>query len=198
MKFVVLSCSCLIAFASQAQVESRIYYGVKAGLNLSDVVINNVIDPDAESDFNIKTGLHAGVFVTAPLVSDFGLGAELLYSNKGVQAINRINLHYVTVAAFVRYDLSEKFTAEAGPELGYLAAAKSRHGNVNDVWNNKIDLGLNLGLQYKVTDELIFGTSFNAGFSSVIRNTSNVSGEKIRYQNRVLQISLHYVLGNLK
>jgi hypothetical protein len=181
-----------IAIPSKAQFS----FGVKGGLNLSDVVINNITDnPDAESDFSMKAGFHGGFFAAAEIGPRTGIIAELLYSNKGVKAINNINLHYISLPVLVRYALADKLIVEGGPELSYLVSATSRYGNVNNIWNNKIDVGVDLGVNYLFSSRLSCGLRFNAGFSSVIKNAGNNStGEKIRYQNRVLQLSVAYTL----
>jgi hypothetical protein len=159
-------------------------------------VINNVTDnPDAESVYDIKAGFHGGVYGTAEIGIRTGLDVELLYSNKGVKAINNINLHYISLPVLLRYAMTGKLIAEAGPELSYLVAAQSKHGNVSNIWNNKLDIGLDIGLLYLFASKLSAGVRFNAGFSSVIKDAgSSSSGEKIHYQNRVLQFSLVYAL----
>jgi hypothetical protein len=180
---------------------AQLTVGIKGGLNLSDVVINNVTDnPDAESDFKMKAGLHSGVFAIAAIGLRTGISADLLYSVKGVKAIDdNINLHYISLPVLFQYAITEKWIAEAGPELSYLLTVKSAYGNLNALWNNKIDLGLDLGVRYVFTSSLSAGLRFNAGFSSVIENSPTSStGEKVRYQNRVLQVSLIYSLKEFK
>jgi hypothetical protein len=179
----------LIASMSNAQIQ----YGVKVGLNLSDVVINNYSNPDVEPGYEVKPGLHAGIFASADGDNNFGLSAEVLYSNKGVNALNRVNLHYVTVPILLRYHLNENWFVEIGPEIGYLVNAKSKYGNLNSIWNNKLDLGLDAGLQYQL-NKLYLGLRFNAGFTSVIRSEAN-SLTGIKYLNRVGQLSLSIPLG---
>ena len=194
MKLSAVFCV-LVCFTSVAS--AHVTYGLKGGVNFSDVVINNIIDPDAESDYKMKAGFHGGFFCIAEVGTRTGLSAELLYSNKGVKAINNINLHYISLPVLVRYELKEKFFAEGGPELAYMVAAKSRYGNISNVWNNKIDLGIDLGLQYNLLPKLITGIRFNAGISSLVRNANTGTGERIRYQNRVLQISIALALGKV-
>jgi hypothetical protein len=169
---------------------AQIQVGVKGGLNISDVVINNSFDPDVEPAFDMKPGLHAGIFISGDGDQKFGLAAELLYSAKGVRAFETINLHYVAIPLLLRYHFHEKLFAEVGPEIGYLVSANSKYGNLNSTWDNKLDLGLDAGVQYKL-GKVLCGLRFNAGFSSVIGNpASNSSGERVRYQNRVLQLSI--------
>jgi hypothetical protein len=177
----------LLTFATQCLC-AQVMFGIKAGLNLADVVINNSYDPDVEPGFQMKPGLHAGFFLSADRDEKIGFAAELLYSNKGVRAFNVINLHYVAVPLLVRYHFHEKLFAEIGPEIGYLISANSRHGNLNSTYDNKLDIGLDAGVQYSV-GKLFCGVRFNAGFSSVIRNASaSAMGDRVRYQNRVAQV----------
>jgi hypothetical protein len=190
-----------VSFLCCVPLWAQLTVGIKGGLNLSDVVINNVTDnPDAESDYKMKAGLHAGVFAIAAIGVRTGISADLLYSVKGVKAIDdNINLYYVSLPVLFQYAITEKWIAEAGPELSYLLTVKSTYGNLNAFWNNKIDLGLDLGLRYAFTPKVSAGLRFNAGFSSVIENSPTSStGEKIRYQNRVLQLSLIYSVREFK
>ena len=70
--FVVLLL--LVSFFASAQYR----VGVKAGLNLADVVMTNYIDPDAESDLTTKAGLHAGIFASSRM-DQFKVAVELMY-----------------------------------------------------------------------------------------------------------------------
>ena len=108
-------------------VSAQIQFGVKAGLNLSDVVINNSFDPNVEPAFQVKPGLHAGFFVSTQRDEKFGFAAELLYSSKGVRTFSVINLHYITVPLLLQYHFHPKFFAEVGPEIGYLVSAHSKY-----------------------------------------------------------------------
>lgn len=168
----------------------QIELGFKGGLNLSDVVINNFANPDLEPAYQIKPGFHAGAYFSVDGDKNIGLAGELLYSKKGVKAINNINLHYVVVPLLIRYQVSDVFFLEAGPELGYLVNANSKYGNLNSTWDNKLDLGLDAGLQYR-PGKIHCALRFSAGFSSVIRNTgAGANGERVRYLNRVMQLCL--------
>jgi hypothetical protein len=172
----------------------QLSYGVKTGLNLSDIAISNYIDPDAESDFNIKAGFHAGMFVSVPVYDRFALAVELLYSGKGVKAITNINLHYIALPVLIHYFPNEKWIFEVGPEFDYLFSARSKYGNVSEIYNNRIDIGLDAGVVYNLSSKVSFGMRFNAGFLSVIKTqrTGTQSTDPIRYQNRVLQFSLNF------
>lgn len=167
-------------------------FGIKGGLNISDVVITNYVDPDAESDFHLKLGLHAGVFVKGMANERVGIAAELLYSDKGV---NDIHLRYITLPLLVQYRLAEMVIAELGPEPGYLFSATSRYGNAVNTYNNKFDLALNAGIALDFP-KVILGLRYCVGLFSVrdVQNIGNPGTEQIKYQNRVVQLTIGYKL----
>jgi hypothetical protein len=171
-------------------------FGVKAGVNISDIVMTNYVNPDVEADLGLKIGPHAGFFVNGTLENRFGLAAELLYSNKGVKGNTDIHLHYITLPVFLQYGLNEHFTAELGPEAAYLFSAKSAYGDVSSTYNNRFDLSLDAGLRYD-TPRLTFGVRYAAGLFSV-RDAVDIQGlsggRRVKYQNRVLQFSVGYKL----
>lgn len=174
-------------------------FGLKAGLNISDIVITNFIDQDVESEFTIKTGFHGGFFLSSMINEQVGMAAELVYSNKGFKANPNINLHYITVPLLAQYKLRDNIFAEIGPELGYLFSARSENGNESNIYNNKFDLALDGGFRFDAP-RLTFTLRYSAGLFSV-REPFDIVGqsgnEKIRYQNRVLQLALGYKLWSI-
>jgi hypothetical protein len=168
--------------------------GIKAGLNISDIVMTNYINPDVESELNIKMGLHAGAFLNSMVDEKIGVAGELLYSNKGFRANPNINLHYIAIPLLVQYKLADHISAEAGPELSYLFSARSKNGNESNIYNNKFDLALDGGFRFD-GPKLVFTVRYSAGLFSVREalETNGTSGnEKIKFQNRVLQLSIGY------
>ena len=188
------------ASISNLLVGQTVEIGIKGGLNLSDIVITNFTNPDAESMYQTKTGMHAGIFAAVGLYDNFNLLGELLYSNRGVRTTERIDLHYVTMPILMSYKLTEKFSIEGGPEIGYLASAKANADNVTNTWNNKLDIGVNLGAVYKLSEKIGLNARYYAGFSSVIDGVNEQhlnfipTEETIKYQNRVLQLAIYYIV----
>lgn len=174
-------------------------FGLKGGLNLSDIVMTNYVNPDVESDLGLKLGVHAGAFVNRAIDERLGLAAELLYSNKGVKGFSNINLHYITLPLLVQYKLTENIRAEIGAEPGYLFSAKSNLGSVANTYNNKLDLGLDGGFQLHV-GKCILGIRYCAGIFSVKEPLEHTAGpgERVKFQNRVLQVAIGYKLGILE
>lgn len=171
-------------------------FGVKGGLNISDIVITNYINPDVESDFRLKPGLHAGVFVKGMVNERVGMAGELHYSDKGV---NDIHLRYFTLPLLIQYKITDNVFAETGPEPGYLFSATSEFGNAANTYNNKFDLALNAGIFIDMA-RLTVGLRYCIGLFSVrqIEDFGNPPNERIKYQNRVLQFSVGYKLWTLE
>lgn len=188
-----LACFMLVFLPAFSYAQAE--FGLKGGLNVSDIVMTNYINPDVESDLALKLGAHAGVFVNNVVSDRGGVAAELLYSNKGVKGISNIHLHYITLPLLFQYKLTDHLSAEIGPEPGYMFSAKSEYGSAASTYSNKFDLALDAGFRLDV-NKLILGLRYSAGLFSVKEPLENVSapGERIKYQNRVLQVSLGYKL----
>jgi hypothetical protein len=176
-------------------------FGIKGGLNIADIVMTNYIDPDVEGDLGIKLGMHGGLFVNGTVNDRVGMTAELLYSNKGVRGGgSNVNLHYIALPLLVQYGLTDKISTEIGPELGYLFSARSERENVSNTYNNKFDLALDAGFRLN-TPRVIFGLRYCVGIFSVrepIETIGPSGNEKIKYQNRVLQLCIGYKLWTLE
>lgn len=182
----------LISVTAKSQ---DISWGLKGGLNFSDIVLNGLVNPDLEADYKMKVGWHAGVYTLLELDKTWGVSAEFLYSLKGVNAAGtNINLHYACVPLLLKYSYSERFTIEAGAEVAYLFLANSKYGNVSDVYDNRLDIGAIGGCEFWLSDKLFLGARFDAGFSSVIQpDTQGAPG--IKFQNRTLLLSVGCLLG---
>ena len=128
---VLIASVVLLATAGNAQEDLRnsVTFGVKAGLNLS-----NVYDTDDETfDADAKLGLAAGIFVTVPLGPHFGIHPEILFSQKGFKATGSFlgssytftrTLNYIDIPLLLAFKPSEMFTIVAGPQYSYLLSRK--------------------------------------------------------------------------
>lgn len=175
-------------------------FGIKGGLNLADIVMTNYINPDVESDLRIKAGVHAGFFAAGMVSERVGMVAELLYSDKGVMAKSNIHLHYISLPLLATYKLTDKLHAEAGPELAYMVSATSDIGNASGTYNNKFDVSLDGGLRLDIRKATV-GLRYSAGMFNLREGMNMVTAQgsgRVKYQNRVLQLSLGYRLMTLK
>ncbi len=160
-------------------------FGVKAGLNLSNMSI------DDSSDKTMKTGFHAGVFTKMPFTDVFSVQPELLFTTKGVkhsfdnllaEGETNFNLNYIGLPINLVYNLSDDFEFHFGPYIGYLANANvdanteilnfldiDTGDNIDRDHFKSFDLGLTAGLNFSL-QQFVFGFKYNLGLTPVAKD----------------------------
>jgi hypothetical protein len=166
--------------------------GVKAGINLANVYMDDVADE------NLKVGLNVGLFAKIPVSEFFAIQPEVLYSSKGSKITYddalqgegeyRFNLNYVEVPVLAVFNIGPHFNIHAGPYAAFLASAniKDMHedGTVEGIEDlnvdnfNRFDYGLSggLGLEF---GNFIIGGRYNYGLHELGKSGS-LSGELTR------------------
>lgn len=198
----------IISILSIGSLCAQYHYGIKAGLNYTNNVVNQ---QSTIYDSKYKAGIHFGVFASADVTEKANLQTGLLYSSKGYKYTETVdleggnlNLNYITLPILVGYKISETLLANIGPEMGLLLSANSKFGSdkidVSNTWDNKFDIGIAAGLELTASDNILLGLRYTHGLSSVIRNAyysdidGNLTGERAKFQNRSLQLTLGYLL----
>src|SRR5882762_10617975 len=108
-------------------------FGIKGGLNLTSLYVDNV------SKEHMKAGFNAGIFAKLPITTGFSIQPELLYSVKGAKDTYsnfvqgdgeyRFNLGYMELPVLAVVNVTRNFNIHAGPYLGYLVAANVKNVN---------------------------------------------------------------------
>ncbi len=107
-------------------------FGVKGGLNLANMTIEDA------NDKNIRPGFHLGVSAKLPLTDQFAIQPELLYSTKGVEmnydedflgidiadGESDFKFAYLDIPVYLVFNLSEDFNFHFGPYVGFLLDAE--------------------------------------------------------------------------
>lgn len=119
----------LTAIAQEDSFRESAHFGVKAGLNYS-----NVYDSEGEEfDANAKLGFAGGMFLSVPIAEFIGIQPELLFSQRGFQASGRLlgsNYNFTRTTSFIDIPImlsvmpSEFITLLAGPQYSYLVQRK--------------------------------------------------------------------------
>ncbi|WP_299703958.1 porin family protein [uncultured Pontibacter sp.] len=187
---------------------SQVSIGARAGLNFARIV--SALEEAETRGF--KRGYYAGATAQVELSERRFVRAELLYTQKG----NRYGasflspdggestFHYAAVAWHHGYRPTEKLSLLLGPQVGKLMSANTRFADksfdITDSYS-KWDLGLDLGLEYRITAKLGIETRYTYGFRLMSETqdrrfggTSSSSGRRYDGANRVLQIGLIYFL----
>src|SRR5690606_5086501 len=169
--------------------------GIKAGLNLSQLYVDQ---PNAE-DENMKLGLKVGVFGKIPISNFLAVQPEVLYSNVGSKITYggsnlenalgiepgevRFNLNYIQVPVALAANVGP-LNLHAGPYLSYLLSAnvkdlKSANLNPTDVVDldtedfNRLDYGVLFGVGFDVQGVTI-GARYNYGLREI--GNSGIAG----------------------
>ena len=175
--------------------DNPVRFGVKGGLNYSNLYIDQVNDEKG------KLGFHAGVFVKAPLSELFAIQPELLYTSAGTRIARysnipfvpdgqiNFNLNYIQLPVLAVVTLG-RVNIQAGPYVSYLIGANVKNvrvdskgvptnGGGNDTRElsrsdfNSLDYGLAAGIAFDIKGFQV-GARYNFGLREV--GTSGVAG----------------------
>ena len=165
MKKLLLTAAAVFAFGFANAQETK--FGVKAGLNMAD------LSGDDTDGIDSKLAFHVGGFAEIKLTDKFALQPELLYSAQGGKADGgKYNFDYINLPVMAKFYITEQFSVEAGPQVGFLVSAKVKpdSGDSVDVKDElkSTDFGFNAGLGYNFTENLSAGVRYNMGLSQVI------------------------------
>ncbi|MCT3760785.1 PorT family protein [Elizabethkingia anophelis] len=193
MKKVFLGLGIVLGTMAFAQSTAGPRFGIKAGGNLSDLT-----NLDREKS---KIGFYAGVFMNAPISSEFSIQPEVVYSQQGAKFKDfgnvtdlKKNLGYINVPVMVQYNATPDFYIEAGPEFGFLVDAQDK-GKVNGVsykssgtdGYNTFNFGMGLGAGYRFTPNISINARYTAGFTNIVKNNG---GDSVKNNN--FQLGLGY------
>ena len=204
----VLAVFCSMANAQDEPTKgSDIMFGLKAGMNFS------MISGDDSDDFDGKFGIHAGIVAEFPLLDQFSLQPELMYSSQGdkgsfveegLKMDAELKLDYLILPVMAKYYVGDGFSLEAGPQIGFTvnselsvkAEGMSVTVDLKDLVKD-IDFGFGFGLGYKLENGLNFSGRYYVGITNFIESEGSLLGETIysdgsTNHNNVFQLSIGY------
>lgn len=187
-QFFVLFLSLAVAQTIMAQRGATTHFGIKGGVNIANIKIQNAADGDARVRF------HAGGLAHIHISPHFALQPELMFSAQGRQeTINGVkfktNLSYINMPVLAQYMTGSGFRLQTGPQIGVLVDAETGiDGSEVNVDGNydRFDLSWAVGASYLTKTGLGFDARYNVGLNN-INDVNNV-----RMKNRVWQIGLFY------
>ena len=197
---------------SNAQTKPR--FGLKAGLNMSKLSVTGV---NPSPDITYKPGFHIGGFLAAPIGAKMEFHPEILYSNQGYEfeasnGASRLkmtgNINYLAVPAMFFYYPTAKFDIEFGPQLSFLMSHKAKVSyssfdpaevSFSDVEvdlkdaTQSIEVGMNIGVGYKINHNVSLSGRYNFGISTVNKKAESGPDQDEEDRNSVFQFSLNYL-----
>jgi hypothetical protein len=196
MKRIAIIFSLLvIALSIRAQKKQAlpVEFGVKAGLNISNVHVQNSNNPDSRASF------YAGGLAHIHISKQFALQPEIMYSGQGyLQSIAntdyKTRLGYVNIPVLAQLMFGEGFRFETGPQLGLLAGA---HRKVNKFSEDVKDQfkGLDFAWVFGIGYLTPAGFGVDARYNLGISNINDVNSTNVN--NRVFAVGVFYQFKNL-
>lgn len=188
----------------------KVKLGVKAGLNVSSLAFD-----ESELHSSNKTGFTAGIMVEIPLVKNFSLQPELLYSQQGTQNSfsdsdvtnsnykSTIELNYLNIPVMLKYYVIKGLSVQAGPQIGILLKANNKYQDNFLGYENKesfdlkdysagIDTSVNFGLGYQFKDKFYTDLRYNISYSNVFKDGDTNHFINSDMKNRVFQVTIGY------
>lgn len=167
-----------------AQDGNTIQFGVKGGINLSNLYTSDASRSDMIAGFNL------GVFDKLPVTSSLAIqpefyvttkGASVTYNNLFVDGTAKFNLTYIEVPLLCVVSVTHLLNVQFGPYIAYLVDGKVKNVanvtlynfeqniNVNDY--NRIDAGAVFGAGLDVGN-ITMGARYNLGLTKVGKSQS--------------------------
>lgn len=166
---------------TQAQTDSSTttQFGVKGGVNFS-----NIYNEDVD-DNNMLTSFNAGIYAAFPINDFIAIQPEILYSRKGAELTYdnalasgeaKFKLNYIEVPVLAKFNLTKNLNIHAGPYFAYLIDAQVKNesdggsfdfeDNFDNDDFNKFDVGISAGLGLEF-DSIGIGARYNFGTTKI-------------------------------
>jgi len=163
--------SVLFTFISFCSVHAQTTFGVKGGLNLASINIDN-------SDMIFTW--QAGAFSHMPLGGKVFFQPELLISRKGTRLQDffytsdlTFNIVYLSMPLVMGVEAGEHFLFHIGPELSYRLAGgfeiEGQESNIDKEYYSDWDFGLDAGVTYQMTRRFGLTLRYCFGFTNVMQ-----------------------------
>lgn len=219
-------------FRNELFSRNKVSFGIKAGLSYSTLYGKEIGYVFAENKATYEPGYHFGVIVDNKIGKKFWLKHELIFNQKivGIKLSDSINdkyssklkMSYLELQPFNAAFQSKGFQVYAGPYISVLLGAqiqrKDNNGNIftdhsifgtannNESENKylqKLDFGINIGLEYQLPIGLSMGAKYTHGFTDIFQyansySNGNTKTDNIKIYNRGWMISVGYFFRNAK
>jgi len=160
-----IAIACIIGFSTCTIISyAQPVLGIKATLSLATTASQEYANA-------YRLGFEGGVFHDFVVSKHFSFLAELLYSMKGCSGGSTFNLQYLTVPVLLDYHVNHSFDFIFGPEVGFLLKADYSFSDQPSIvvtpQLHKIDVGLKLGLRYRIAKKWGVECRVSYGLTSI-------------------------------
>tara|TARA_B100000902_G_C27315309_1_gene920952 strand:+ start:542 stop:1198 length:657 start_codon:yes stop_codon:yes gene_type:complete len=174
-----------------------IKFGIKAGTNISNINSTPITEGTENINTTELVGITGGFYMKIPLNDKWYINPEIVYSQKGANftytythdyginereirtSSNELKLAYIELNPNVSYKNSDKIAFNFGPSISYLLTPD--YNIISDIGDELttdilpegnfeeeiLDIGINIGFSYYLTEKLIFEARSNTGLMSI-------------------------------
>lgn len=187
--------------------------GIKAGLNLNDIVIKNAPWLPIRT-YMPSLGFHIGVTTAFNLSNKLTINSDLLFVQKGASTTfrddqipgslnantieGRVILNYLEIPLLLSFTPTKLISFDLGPNLGLRISAKEKtesgKSDMSDLFNKPFDFGVSGGLKFNLSNKVSIIGRYYYGLISPLafQQTSPVPVPPPSGSNRNLQIGMGY------
>ncbi|WP_445731408.1 porin family protein [Mariniflexile sp.] len=185
---ILIAGSSFITAQAQTSATSNAEFGIKGGVNFSNMYTEDV------DDNNVLTSFNAGLYVSMPVTDFLAIQPEFLFSRKGSELTYdnvfatgkaKFKLNYIEVPVLLKANITPNFNIHAGPYVAYLIDAQITNetdsgsfdfeDNLNNDDFNKFDAGVSVGIGFDF-ETIGIGARYNYGLTTVGKERSFGSG----------------------
>jgi len=197
-KMFILAIGLFVATAASAQ--DRIKFGIKGGLNYSDIIKG---DGNNNFDTESKAGFNAGITLEIPLIAGLQFTPEVLYAQKGYKntysyGTFKQTTNFIDVPILASFRLGSSFNIVAGPQVSFLLSTKNKfENNFGSVEQSNVEddsdrfkkslVGGVIGFRYDVNDKFDIHARYAIDFQKNNENGTNYTPE---YRNQVYSVGV--------
>jgi hypothetical protein len=194
-KNLLLTFAVSILLTVSLTAQPRFGAGIKGGLNLATQTTTGTGEGVAVRQL---FGFNAGVYGNLFIFDFLGLQPELMVSTRGSDWDDpyynvKDLLTYIDLPLLVKYQPVRYVNIHAGPQFGYLLAAKQEDkddGTITDIkdWYNMLDVGFAFGAEANLPFRINFTVRYVLGLVSATNDVEYIEP----WRNNFLQFSLGY------
>lgn len=207
----ILAATVILLFAGKVNAQSKtssekkdgVYFGVRAGINLSNMV------KDADNSFSSgsKLGLNAGAFLEIPVTAGFSIQPELQFSQKGYKNTGSFlgspyeykqTTNFIEVPLLAKLNPSKNFGILIGPQFSFLVSTQTKFTVNNSSFENQVKqdntnlrkniLGGIVGIEAS-SGPVVFDLRYNLDFQN---NNGDGTTSTPKYKNQVIALSVGF------
>lgn len=162
-----------------------VQFGLKAGVNISHVKVEN------EPDFESRAGMYVGGLAHIHVSPHFAVQPEIFYSSQGGKKnAETLKLGYINIPVLMQYMTGNGLRLQTGPQLGIAVSGEDEYESVTNDFKGHMktgEFGWVVGASYQFPGS---GLGIDARYTLGLSNARNDGGDEIN--NRVFGIGLFY------